>query len=108
VRDMPIMVKDRPVNEVRVYSLPWALFAGTDEWCRKHHGGQSLEMIARRGGFDAHEALRIVGNLTNFPDHLSNDDAHRILYALAVMYRRGQRSIVEGTDTLPSAQPESK
>lgn len=104
-QDMPIQQPHHDQSgprEVRVRRVPMSLFRGCDEWCQKFHG-QSLERIAERGGFDAHEALRVVCNLVHHPAHLSNDDAHRILYAMVVMYRRGQRSIVEGTDTLPTA-----
>lgn len=105
MQDMPIM-QPRPdpngEGEVRVYRVPFVLFRGCEEWCERFHG-QTLERIAERGGFDAREAVRVACNLTHHPSHLSNDDAHRILYALVVFYRRGQRSIVDGTDKLPTA-----
>lgn len=104
MKEMPV-IQPQPdpqrEREVRVYRVPMVLLRGCEEWAEKFHG-QTFERIAERGGLSAQELVRLSANLTHHPAEMPDDDAHRILYALVVMYRRGQRSIVEGTDALPS------
>lgn len=99
--EMPIQVyselalaERRGERLVLVRSIPWAMIA--DDACERQsqrNHSQSLERIAERRGFGASEAVRVLAGLTWDDPKLSipNLAAHRILYAMRVMFERGQR-----------------
>lgn len=75
---------------VHVTDLPWELFASdtTQGVCGRNHG-QSLSDIARRGGFDASEALCVLTCQHWRDGMIPEQQAHRILYMMRHLYRRG-------------------
>ncbi len=41
-------------------SIPFAMFEGHERQCKRNHGGQTLQVIAERGGFGPDEALAVL------------------------------------------------
>lgn len=99
-KEMPIQVggflklsERRGERPVIVRALPWEMVAdeATAARCLKNHD-QTLERIAERGGFGASEAIRCIAGLGLFDDvTIPEAQAHRILYAMRVLFNRGQR-----------------
>lgn len=88
---MPIQSSSKAFKPL-VRSVPWALLAGDlcEPRCRDNHSGQSLDEIARRGGFDATEALAVICNMPWEPQQFGTEETcHRVLYMMAALYRRG-------------------
>ncbi|MFC6743362.1 hypothetical protein [Methylobacterium tardum] len=75
---------------MHVTDLPWELFASdvTEQACERNHG-QSLADIARRGGFDAGEAICVLTGQHWRDGMVHEQQAHRILYMMRHLYRRG-------------------
>ncbi len=88
---MPIQSHNADLKP-RVRTVPWALFADElcETRCQQNHGGQTLERIAERMGFDAAEALAVICHLP-WKDNQFGDEqtCHRLLYMMAARYRAG-------------------
>lgn len=101
MRSMPIQVSGeliiaerRGQRPVIVRSMPWAMFAdeACERQCQRNHG-QSLETIRDRAGFGPAEAVRVICGLSWDRSNLCipEDAAHKMLYAMRVLFERGQR-----------------
>lgn len=107
---MPIQSRNEALRP-RVRSVPWALFGGElcENRCQANHGGQTLDRIAERMGFSADEALAVICNQPWKANQFGDEQAcHRLLYMMAVMYRRG---VLEGgkiAATAPDASEAAK
>ncbi len=100
-KTMPIQVdgelaltERRGERIVLVKSIPWEMIS--DEHCEKQsqrNHSQTVDRIRQRGGYGAAEAIRVMAGLTWDDPKLSipSRDAHRILYAMVVLFNRGQR-----------------
>ena len=56
---MPLVLKTKPERDLLPAGLPLAMFAGHDEQAKINHG-QTLEVLASRGGLSPAEALAIL------------------------------------------------
>lgn len=101
--EMPIQVgNDLDLRErqgerpVIVRSIPWEMIAGEagERQSQRNHG-QTLEEIAKRSGFSACEAICVMASMP-WKAIGTDADAHRILYAMKVLFNRGQR-VAEAT-----------
>ena len=99
-KTMPIQVSGelalrerRGERLVIVRSIPWQMIC--DESCEKQsqkNHGQTVDKIRDRGGYGASEAISIMAGLPYSDDMLIPEvQAHRILYAMMVLFNRGQR-----------------
>lgn len=115
-RTMPIIQppsdsqsKTRGDRPVRVDDIPWEMFGRFgEEQALKNHG-HTLEVLAQRGGVSAPEAVYLLSGLPLLPVRglLGDDDAaHRILYAMRSLFRRGalleQQALVRAETPCPS------
>lgn len=57
-RQFPLLVAE----DTRFRSIPWGLIAPHEKRARNNHG-QSLEMLARRGGLSIDEALAVIEDM---------------------------------------------
>lgn len=83
-------VLDAP-RTVIVERVPWELFEeqSARATCERNHD-QTIERIAERGGFDAREALGVLSGMSlGQVKILREDHAHRILYLMIHLFRRG-------------------
>lgn len=99
---MPIQSSNAELKP-RVRSVQWALFGGelAEKRCQSDHGGQSLDRIAERQGFDAHEALAVICNQPWREGQFGDEQAcHMLLYMMAALYRRG---VIDGGRIAASA-----
>lgn len=90
--DLDLRVR-RGERVVHVRSIPWKMIADeAGERQSQTNHGQTLDRIRERMGFDATEAICVMAGLP-FKDlqPISNETAHRILYAMVVLFNRGQR-----------------
>ena len=97
-RTMRIMLSSAMGEQVRkdprtvvVRTVPWELFdeQSARARCESNHD-QTIERISERGGFDATEAVGVlVGLKWGDLRHLREDHAHRILYQMVHLFRRG-------------------
>jgi hypothetical protein len=84
------VLREKP-RTVIVEDVPWELLdvQSARARCEGNHG-QTIEEISRRGGFDATEAVGVLIGLTwSELRHLREDHAHRILYQMTHLFRRG-------------------
>ena len=97
--DMRIMVGQeierrltRGERVVVVRSVPQSMFvAAHEQWSDNNHG-QTLAGIRSRGGFDPLEMLAIFACLPfEAVAALSEETAHRLLYAMIATHNRGMR-----------------
>jgi hypothetical protein len=60
----PILIKheERRGGYSGPTKMPWAMLQPHEAWAQRNHGGQSLEMLASRGGLGPDEALAILDN----------------------------------------------
>lgn len=56
MKDFPILSQ---YHEWRK-SIPWSLIENKERWAMRNHGGQSLEMLSKRGGVSPLELLAII------------------------------------------------
>lgn len=93
--NMPIRASNLDLKP-RVVRIPWALVAGElcEQRCQSNHGGQTLQRIYERQGFDAAEALAVICNQPWRDGQFGDEQScHRLLYMMAALYRRG---VIEG------------
>ncbi|QDP57390.1 MAG: hypothetical protein Unbinned3696contig1008_68 [Prokaryotic dsDNA virus sp.] len=73
---------------VHVRQIPWELFTDASERQSATNHSQTLDQLNGRGGVAATEAIALISASTWQPmDELL---AHRILYAMGAIYRRGK------------------
>ncbi|MBM3927618.1 MAG: hypothetical protein FJ335_04045 [Sphingomonadales bacterium] len=97
--DMPIMLTSafrqritRGERLVHVRSVPLTVFVDVHERQSDANHGQSLARIRERGGFDATEMVAVLACLHyRAIKGLSEEAAHRILYAFTSTHNRGMR-----------------
>lgn len=97
-RTMRIMLSDemririrRGARPIHVRELPWELFdeQSARATCERNHQ-QTIERISERGGFDAREAVCVlIGMGIGAVMLLQEEHAHRILYQMQHLFRRG-------------------
>ncbi|MDE3749449.1 hypothetical protein [Methylobacterium radiotolerans] len=84
------ILREKP-RSVIVDRVPWELFETQHSraQCESNHG-QTIEQISSRGGFDAGEAVGVLSGL-DYGElrFLREDQAHRILYQMVHLFRRG-------------------
>jgi hypothetical protein len=97
------LVREKP-RTVIVKDVPWELFdvQSARARCEGNHG-QTIEEISKRGGFDSTEAVGVLIGLTwGELRALREDHAHRILYQMIHLFRRGvltgRRSMQEASN----------
>jgi len=97
--DMRIMAGTEYENRIRrgerlvvVKSVPQSMFVDAHErWSDENHG-QTLAGIRSRGGFDPFEMLAIFAGVPfEAVAKLTDETAHRLLYAMIVTHNRGMR-----------------
>lgn len=75
---------------VCVTEIPWELFGDHGERASQRNHAQSLDRISERGGFDASEAVCVLTGMTwGQGRSITEEQAHRILYLMRALYRRG-------------------
>ena len=80
-RQFPLLVGE----DVRFRSIPWGLIAPHEKRARNNHG-QSLEILARRGGLSIDEALAVIEDM-DIPRR-RDAQAAVLLWAHVEKYRR--------------------
>ena len=101
--DLPILqvwTDKRPMDAVRVKSMPRGLFMDAHERQAMTNHGQSLRELAQRGGLSAQECLLVLGCLPGRSQviDLPHEEAHRLLYAIRVAFNRGGLVVRHGTE----------
>jgi hypothetical protein len=105
--DMPIMLScamtrrlERGEQLVRVRSVPKAMFCEVSErWSEQNHR-QTLDRIRQRGGFDAVEVIAVLSALRfDAVGCMEEESAHRVLYAMIALHRRGMRIAEQAAHT---------
>ncbi len=102
-KKMPIQVNGelalaerRGERVVLVRSIPWAMIADDagERQAQRNHS-QTLDHLRDRGGLGACEAIKIIAGLAWTGDdskvEIPERQAHRMLYAMMVLFNRGQR-----------------
>lgn len=97
--DMPIMLTDafhqrigRGERLVRVRSMPVTIFVDAHERQSAENHRRTLARIRERGGFDATEMVAVLACLPyRAIEGLTEEAAHRILYAFTSTHNRGMR-----------------
>jgi hypothetical protein len=109
-KTMPIMLSDemklrirRGERFVHVCNVPWELFGEPCDRISEENHGQSLDKIASRGGFDAPEAICILTSTHWRDSRVPELQAHRILYIMTALYRRGALAAEAELATLKAA-----
>lgn len=97
--DMPVLenyewrelVRKNP-RLVNVQSVPVAMFADANERQAKANHYQTLERLRQRGGLSPTEMIAVL-TVCDFDEvgKLSRETAHRVLYAMISLHRRGMR-----------------
>lgn len=97
-RTMPIMLSSVMQDRMRkvprmvvVDQVPWELFdeQAARAACERNHQ-QTIERIAERGGFDAGEAVAVLTGMGHVSGKMLREDlAHRVLYQMVHLFRRG-------------------
>lgn len=59
-------------------AVPWSIIEPFEKQCRKQHGGQTLEEMARRGGLSVCEVLSILDGGGDFDVYWRGKDMHNI------------------------------
>lgn len=111
--DMPIMLTsafrqrvDRGERLVRVRSMPRTVFVDAHERQSQENHRQTLARIRERGGFDATEMVAVLSCLPYQKiDGLSEEAAHRILYAFTSTHNRGMRIAEAAAPTRAESAP---
>lgn len=97
--EFPIMIGDkldlrvrRGENPVVVKSIPWEMIDADPcrEWAKLNHSGQDLVDLANRQGLSAGEAICIIACMPWQKIGQTDEDAHRILYAMRALFNRGK------------------
>ena len=107
-RDMPIQIGGglqqriaRGERVVVVRKVPVDMFDGRSELQSQRNHDRSLAMIRSRGGFDPVECIAVLSGIPYLQvGSISAETGHMILYAMVVMFNRGQR-IAEAAATSP-------
>lgn len=97
--DMPVIltsefrrIVDRGTRLVCVRSMPLTVFVDAHERQSHINHGQTLEKIRQRGGFSSTEMVAVLSCLHyRQVEGLSEEAAHRILYAMTSTHNRGMR-----------------